>query len=148
MVLKCPLQSLEGTAVELRSRLWNSTFIEVTRPNVLLFPCVSRVFGVIWYDCLTSAAVFLLFTQDYASLLHLHIVVRASLVLHSQAKNMILRTPDTDVSSSSSTLEYKGTGTSLHVVFSCYAALYVNYTTSRRQIFCPYPSCSEKTVYL
>lgn len=36
--------------------------------------------------------------QDYASLSHLDIVVRASLVLHSQAKNIILRTPDTDVS--------------------------------------------------
>ncbi|XP_073329932.1 integrin alpha-6 isoform X1 [Pagrus major] len=60
--LKCPLQGLDGTAVELRSRLWNSTFIE-----------------------------------DYASLSHLHIVVKASLVLHSQPKNMILKTPDTDV---------------------------------------------------
>ncbi|XP_070694793.1 integrin alpha-6 [Pempheris klunzingeri] len=62
VVLKCPLQGLDGTAIELRSRLWNSTFIE-----------------------------------DYASLSHLHIVVKASLVLHTQAKNMILRTPDTDV---------------------------------------------------
>ncbi|XP_070770321.1 integrin alpha-6 isoform X3 [Enoplosus armatus] len=62
VVLKCPLQGLDGTAVELRSRLWNSTFIE-----------------------------------DYASLSHLHIVVKASLVLHTHAKNMILRTPDTDV---------------------------------------------------
>lgn len=63
MVLECPLQSLDGTTVELRSRLWNSTFIE-----------------------------------DYASILHMDIVVRASLVLHRQAKNVILRTPDTDVS--------------------------------------------------
>ncbi|XP_070832343.1 integrin alpha-6 isoform X1 [Chaetodon trifascialis] len=62
VVLKCPLQVLDGTTVELRSRLWNSTFIE-----------------------------------DYASLSYLHIVVKASLVLHTQAKNMILRTPDTDV---------------------------------------------------
>lgn len=62
VVLKCPLQGLDGTAITLRSRLWNSTFIE-----------------------------------DYASLSHLRIVVRASLVLHTQAKNMILRTPDTDV---------------------------------------------------
>ncbi|XP_038576430.1 LOW QUALITY PROTEIN: integrin alpha-6 [Micropterus salmoides] len=60
--LRCPLQGLDGTAVELRSRLWNSTFIE-----------------------------------DYASLSHMYIVVKASLVLHTQAKNMILRTPDTDV---------------------------------------------------
>lgn len=40
--------------------------------------------------------------QDYASLSQLEIVVRASLVLHSAAKNMVLGTPDTDVSSSSS----------------------------------------------
>uniref|UniRef100_A0AAQ5YNH0 Integrin alpha-2 domain-containing protein n=1 Tax=Amphiprion ocellaris TaxID=80972 RepID=A0AAQ5YNH0_AMPOC len=30
VVLRCPLQGLDGTSVELRSRLWNSTFIEVT----------------------------------------------------------------------------------------------------------------------
>lgn len=40
--------------------------------------------------------------QDYASLSHMEIVVRASLVLHSAAKNMVLGTPDTDVSSPSS----------------------------------------------
>ncbi|TDH06897.1 hypothetical protein EPR50_G00118160 [Perca flavescens] len=62
VVLKCPLQGMDGTAVKLRSRLWNSTFIE-----------------------------------DYASISNLHIVVKASLVLHTQAKNMILRTPHTDV---------------------------------------------------
>ncbi|XP_040912374.1 integrin alpha-6 isoform X2 [Toxotes jaculatrix] len=28
VVLKCPLQGLDGTTIELRSRLWNSTFIE------------------------------------------------------------------------------------------------------------------------
>ncbi|CAG09957.1 unnamed protein product, partial [Tetraodon nigroviridis] len=61
VVLECPLQSLDGTTVELRSRLWNSTFIE-----------------------------------DYA-LSHMDIVVKASLVLHSPAKNIVLRTPDTDV---------------------------------------------------
>ncbi|XP_044221590.1 integrin alpha-6 isoform X1 [Thunnus albacares] len=59
---KCPLQGLDGTTVELRSRLWNSTFLE-----------------------------------DYASLSSLDIIVKALLVLHTQAKNMILRTPDTDV---------------------------------------------------
>lgn len=62
-MLECPLQGLDGTTVELRARLWNSTFIE-----------------------------------DYASLSYMDIVVRASLVLHSQAKNVILLTPDTDVS--------------------------------------------------
>uniref|UniRef100_UPI0037E92270 integrin alpha-6 isoform X1 n=1 Tax=Semicossyphus pulcher TaxID=241346 RepID=UPI0037E92270 len=62
VVLKCPLEGLDGTTVELRSRLWNSTFIE-----------------------------------DYASLSHVRIVVKASLVLYTQAKNMILRTPDTNV---------------------------------------------------
>uniref|UniRef100_A0AAQ4PJK0 Integrin subunit alpha 6 n=1 Tax=Gasterosteus aculeatus aculeatus TaxID=481459 RepID=A0AAQ4PJK0_GASAC len=65
VVLKCPLQGMDGTSLELRSRLWNSTFIE-----------------------------------DYASTPNLHIVVKASLVLHTQAKNMILRTPHTDVSTS------------------------------------------------
>ncbi|XP_062258054.1 integrin alpha-6 isoform X1 [Platichthys flesus] len=62
VVLKCPLQGLDGTTIELRSRLWNSTFIE-----------------------------------DYASVSTLHIVVKAFLVLHAQAENMILTTPDTDV---------------------------------------------------
>ncbi|KAM7407449.1 hypothetical protein PAMA_003259 [Pampus argenteus] len=62
VVLKCPLQGLDSTTVELRSRLWNSTFLE-----------------------------------DYASLSSLDIIVKASIVLHTQAKNMILRTPDTDV---------------------------------------------------
>nr|XP_019945545.1 PREDICTED: integrin alpha-6 isoform X1 [Paralichthys olivaceus] len=62
VVLKCPLQGLDGTTIELRSRLWNSTFIE-----------------------------------DYASVSTLHIVVKALLVLHAQAENMILTTPDTDV---------------------------------------------------
>ncbi|KAM8857390.1 integrin alpha-6 isoform 1-T1 [Synchiropus picturatus] len=28
VVLKCPLQAVDGTTIELRSRLWNSTFIE------------------------------------------------------------------------------------------------------------------------
>ncbi|XP_068184928.1 integrin alpha-6 [Antennarius striatus] len=62
VVLHCPLQGLDGTTVELRSRLWNSTFIE-----------------------------------DYAALSHLLIVVKASLILHAQPKNVILRTPSTEV---------------------------------------------------
>ncbi|XP_077392830.1 integrin alpha-6 isoform X1 [Festucalex cinctus] len=62
VVLKCPLHGLDGSTVELRARLWNSTFVE-----------------------------------DYTSLSSLDIIVRASLVLHTQATNMILRTPDTDV---------------------------------------------------
>lgn len=37
-------------------------------------------------------------TQDYASLSTLYIVVKASLVLQTQTKNMILRAPSTDVS--------------------------------------------------
>uniref|UniRef100_A0A3P9NBI9 Integrin subunit alpha 6 n=1 Tax=Poecilia reticulata TaxID=8081 RepID=A0A3P9NBI9_POERE len=53
VVLKCPLQGINGTTVELRSRLWNSTFIEVT-------------------NC----------------------IVKASLVLESQAPNIILKSPD------------------------------------------------------
>ncbi|XP_059198646.1 integrin alpha-6 [Centropristis striata] len=62
VVLNCPLQGLDGTAVELRSRLWNSTFIE-----------------------------------DYASVSHMHIIVKAKLVLHTQAENMILRTSHSEV---------------------------------------------------
>ncbi|XP_029980347.1 integrin alpha-6 isoform X2 [Sphaeramia orbicularis] len=62
VVLKCPLQGLDGTTVELRSRLWNSTFLE-----------------------------------DYTSVTPLDIIVKASLVLQTTAKNMILRTPDTNV---------------------------------------------------
>ncbi|XP_027146486.1 integrin alpha-6 isoform X1 [Larimichthys crocea] len=57
--LRCPLQGLDGTAIELRSRLWNSTFLE-----------------------------------NYASQSHLDIIVTASLVLDTQAKNMILTAPD------------------------------------------------------
>ncbi|XP_018540308.1 integrin alpha-6 isoform X1 [Lates calcarifer] len=62
VVLKCPLQGLDGTTIELRSRLWNSTFIE-----------------------------------DYASVSTLHIIVKATLVLNAAAENMILTTPDTEV---------------------------------------------------
>lgn len=60
--LRCPLQGLDGTTIELRSRLWNSTFIE-----------------------------------DYASLSYLSIAVKASLTLHNQAKNVVLKTPDMNV---------------------------------------------------
>uniref|UniRef100_A0A3B5MPC8 Integrin, alpha 6a n=1 Tax=Xiphophorus couchianus TaxID=32473 RepID=A0A3B5MPC8_9TELE len=59
VVLKCPLQGIDGTAVELRSRLWNSTFIE-----------------------------------EYASFPTITLVVKASLVLESQAQNIILKSPD------------------------------------------------------
>ncbi|CAN9497762.1 unnamed protein product [Ophioblennius macclurei] len=62
VLFRCPLQGLDGTTVELRARLWNSTFIE-----------------------------------DYASLSTSLLVVRASIVLHTQAENIILRTPDTTV---------------------------------------------------
>ncbi|XP_057708221.1 integrin alpha-6 isoform X3 [Corythoichthys intestinalis] len=37
------------------------------------------------------------FLEDYASLSFLDIIVKASLVLHTRATNMILRTPDTEV---------------------------------------------------
>ncbi|XP_049583420.1 integrin alpha-6 isoform X1 [Syngnathus scovelli] len=62
VVLKCPLHGLDGSTVELRARLWNSTFLE-----------------------------------DYTSLSSLDIIVKASLVLHNRATNMILKTPDTEV---------------------------------------------------
>lgn len=100
-MLECPLQGLDGTTVELRSRLWNSTFIEVTFcasfasfPPFFFLEDGGRVVQFL-YVILQNVCVLL---QDYASLSHLDIVVRASLVLHSQAKNIILRTPDTDVS--------------------------------------------------
>ncbi|KAM9343502.1 integrin alpha-6 isoform 2-T3 [Pholidichthys leucotaenia] len=63
VVLKCPLQGLHGTEVLLRSRLWNSTFIE-----------------------------------EYASVSTVRLVVKASLVLNTQAGNTILSNPSTTVS--------------------------------------------------
>ncbi|XP_041857884.1 integrin alpha-6 isoform X2 [Melanotaenia boesemani] len=62
VVLKCPLQGLDGTEMKLRSRLWNSTFIE-----------------------------------EYANFPTVQLVVKASLELHTQAPNMILRSPYTNV---------------------------------------------------
>ncbi|XP_072300550.1 integrin alpha-6 isoform X2 [Eucyclogobius newberryi] len=62
VLLKCPLQGLDGTTVELKSRLWNSTFLE-----------------------------------DYISSTPLDIIVKASLLLHTSAKNTVLRTPDSNV---------------------------------------------------
>lgn len=62
-------------------------------------PSVTVLNLVIRYECLTRANVSV-FTQDYASVSTLHIFVKASLALHTQAKNMILTTPDIDVSSS------------------------------------------------
>ncbi|XP_047226554.1 integrin alpha-6 isoform X3 [Girardinichthys multiradiatus] len=62
VVLKCPLQGIDGTAVELRSRLWNSTFIE-----------------------------------DYASFPTIALDVKTSLVLSSQAQNIILKSPEVTV---------------------------------------------------
>ncbi len=101
-MLKCPLQSLDGTTLTLRSRLWNSTFIEVTCCwIVLMWPLC-----VVCCDFLTRAAA-CVFTQDYASVSHSLIVVKASLVLHTQAENMILRNPDIDVSSPRTALKYK-----------------------------------------
>ncbi|XP_037542084.1 integrin alpha-6 [Nematolebias whitei] len=77
VVLKCPLQGFDGTAVELRSRLWNSTFIE-----------------------------------DFASFPTVLLTVKASLVLHTQAQNLILTTPDAivkvTVSPDSSVAQYGG----------------------------------------
>lgn len=90
VVLECPLQGLDGTTVKLRSRVWNSTFIEVKR-------CFKRILA----SFLCYFTQFLCFLQDYASLPHLDIIVRASIVLHSQAKNIILTTPDANVSGTS-----------------------------------------------
>uniref|UniRef100_A0A672JHP4 Integrin alpha-2 domain-containing protein n=1 Tax=Salarias fasciatus TaxID=181472 RepID=A0A672JHP4_SALFA len=62
VVFRCPLLGLDGTTIKLKSRLWNSTFIE-----------------------------------DYASVSTSLLVVKASIVLHTQAENIILKTPDTTV---------------------------------------------------
>uniref|UniRef100_A0A3B4FHA9 Integrin subunit alpha 6 n=1 Tax=Pundamilia nyererei TaxID=303518 RepID=A0A3B4FHA9_9CICH len=42
VVFKCPLQGLDGTVVVLRSRLWNSTFIEVINSIFIVFTCVNH----------------------------------------------------------------------------------------------------------
>lgn len=55
------------------------------------------------FTFLTQASVFFCFLQNYASQSHLDIIVTASLVLDTQAKNMILTAPDAIVSSSSPT---------------------------------------------
>uniref|UniRef100_A0A665WQV3 Integrin alpha-2 domain-containing protein n=1 Tax=Echeneis naucrates TaxID=173247 RepID=A0A665WQV3_ECHNA len=73
VLLRCPLQGLDGTTIELRSRLWNSTFIE-----------------------------------DYSSVSTLFIVFKAFLMLQDQAENIILTTPDTDVSRPPSTVAQNG----------------------------------------
>lgn len=100
--LQCPLQSISGTAIELRARLWNSTFIEAS-PWATKTHAVSLRLFVTWFHISGQWSP----PQDYASLSHLEIVVRASLVLHSTAKNMVLGTPDTDVSSSRCDLHSK-----------------------------------------
>uniref|UniRef100_A0A669C3Z5 Integrin subunit alpha 6 n=1 Tax=Oreochromis niloticus TaxID=8128 RepID=A0A669C3Z5_ORENI len=40
VVFKCPLQGLDGTVIVLRSRLWNSTFIEVINSLFIVFTCL------------------------------------------------------------------------------------------------------------
>ncbi|KAM4731739.1 integrin alpha-6 isoform 2-T2 [Anableps anableps] len=47
VVLKCPLQGIDGTVIELRSRLWNSTFIEeyASFPTTALEVKASLVFN-------------------------------------------------------------------------------------------------------
>uniref|UniRef100_A0A4W6FWN8 Integrin subunit alpha 6 n=1 Tax=Lates calcarifer TaxID=8187 RepID=A0A4W6FWN8_LATCA len=64
VVLKCPLQGLDGTTIELRSRLWNSTFIEVTccilmcliNVTVVVSPesTVAQYGGVPWWIILVA----------------------------------------------------------------------------------------------
>ncbi|TNN58980.1 Integrin alpha-6 [Liparis tanakae] len=53
VVLKCPLQGLDGTALELRSRLWNSTFIEVT-VSVSPEGAAAQHSGVPWWIILVA----------------------------------------------------------------------------------------------
>lgn len=94
-----------GTQVPPTGRRWYNSWTEISSLELNLywgnigfqsFPSLSRVYYVL---CNVIVLPFLLyFTQDYASLSHLHILVKASLVLHGHAKNMMLRTPDTDVS--------------------------------------------------
>lgn len=110
--------------MELRSRLWNSTFLEVTNT------CVSSVthdivaitpldiFGLIW------VSVFV-FTQDYASLSSVDIIVKASLVLHTQAKNMILSNPETDVNITTTTPQiFNNLLSKSKLTFDVYCRLY------------------------
>lgn len=97
--------------------------------NSDLFPRVSRVI------CPTSAAVSL-FTQDYASFSELNIVVKASLVLHGQAKNIILKTPDTNVSSSTAALSH----TSKVAARSQSGVCVCSKDTSSITVFCLFPT--------
>uniref|UniRef100_A0A7N8Y7A9 Integrin, alpha 6a n=1 Tax=Mastacembelus armatus TaxID=205130 RepID=A0A7N8Y7A9_9TELE len=56
--LTCPLQGLDGTAIELRSRLWNSTFIEVILSILILAvspeSAVAQYGGVPWWIILVA----------------------------------------------------------------------------------------------
>lgn len=125
--LKCPLQSIKDTTVELRSRLWNSTFIEVTtktNPKWQFFTCLTVFFWESLED-ISYISCFFLATQDYASLSHLPIVVTASLVLHSAAKNMAIQTPYTEVSSSSFVLKNKLKVSQLYSVYCSYMYIYI-----------------------
>uniref|UniRef100_A0A8C5GRQ9 Integrin alpha-6-like n=1 Tax=Gouania willdenowi TaxID=441366 RepID=A0A8C5GRQ9_GOUWI len=53
VVFKCPLQGFNGASLELRSRLWNSTFLEVT---VAVSPdsAVAQLGGVPWWIILVA----------------------------------------------------------------------------------------------
>uniref|UniRef100_A0A3P9MP91 Integrin, alpha 6a n=1 Tax=Oryzias latipes TaxID=8090 RepID=A0A3P9MP91_ORYLA len=42
--LQCTLLGIDGTTIELRTRLWNSTFLEVKNTNVFLFDSISWPF--------------------------------------------------------------------------------------------------------
>uniref|UniRef100_A0A672JHS5 Uncharacterized protein n=1 Tax=Salarias fasciatus TaxID=181472 RepID=A0A672JHS5_SALFA len=45
VVFRCPLLGLDGTTIKLKSRLWNSTFIEVRVRLLISHTCLSRLFS-------------------------------------------------------------------------------------------------------
>lgn len=91
--MKCPLQGLDSTAViVLKSRLWNSTFLEVRT--------MTRAYFVPLKECLSLLKQSVLFSsqqQDYASYNYLDIIVKASISLDVSANNIVLKNAETQV---------------------------------------------------
>lgn len=107
--IRCPLRGLDSKAsLVLRSRLWNSTFLEVwlcpppPRENLLL----PRTFVAL----LTR----LVFSQEYSKLNYLDILVRASIDVTAAAQNIKLPHAGTQVRSGSLRLFARLTSSSTH----------------------------------
>lgn len=93
-MIKCPLQGMSSNAViTFHSRLWNSTFIEVTeqkgrkRKQKIEFPPEGE----------GTRRLFSLSTQDYSKLHHVVVTVKASLKVDS-SRNTVLHNAETQVS--------------------------------------------------